>query len=54
MVTREVGEALMAVERALVISGMTEEEASALVDEFESRVAEELGDSDGESATEES
>lgn len=47
MVEREVGEDLMELQRTLIESGMPEGDAIELVDEFEARIAEELGDDDG-------
>ncbi|MGD0057180.1 MAG: hypothetical protein ABSB83_04905 [Methanomassiliicoccales archaeon] len=46
MVAREIGEALMELQRALIDQGMAESDAVELVDEFEMRIVEALGDSD--------
>jgi hypothetical protein len=45
MVAREIGEALMELQRALIDQGMAESDAVELVNEFEMRIVEALGDS---------
>jgi cell fate (sporulation/competence/biofilm development) regulator YlbF (YheA/YmcA/DUF963 family) len=54
MIDRELGEILMTLQRALMEFGLTEEDASELIDELETKIAEALEDTDGEVATEES
>jgi len=46
MVAREIGEALMELQRALIDWGMSESDAVELVNEFETRIIEALGDGD--------
>ena len=54
MITREVGEALMELQRALIEAGVPDSRATELVDGFEASAAEELEDSDGDGPDEES
>lgn len=54
LIDREIGEILMTLQRALIEFGMSEQEASELIDSFEAKIADALEDSDSEAAAEES